>query len=485
LRARTHTLGIIYSAAGDSTLWSTMDLSQLPDVSEHLVTADNPARTDLPGMDHARCAALHDYLVHYGWMADGRAPTGLQDHRRTYFTAYGDAAEELRPRLDPSLAAFLDTALVLPREAAAPTLFFWVAGVSNPFFLLRTSDMADLYDEPEDSLVCLYSPNIGEGGELGGGLFYHQPSHRAAVFMNMDDHEAALPVMAHPELWQPLETVLSNFIQLLHVGKITASPQGAPSSAHHKIGPWEWQPYSEGQVAACVEAWDRLCDAVEARRGLTLSPTAIAPATGTAEREPLVPSAALDAALLPERCFVRDFLTRARRPAFRHIAPGLLLPPADAAEFAAAQPFARWLLPDREGEVVPPVCLFAAAPGQPEAAFAGLARGNPFLTDAFLPNGFAARDGTVPPRVPAGVYSEAVDRQDYEVAEEGFRLLLPYGLAGGDFVPYVRNTAPAGARVSDGSFASPGSTAELFQHGYKPFGGDGARPQRLERLFDH
>ena len=37
-----------------------------------MVTADNPARTDLSGMDHARCAALHDYLVYYGWIADGQ-----------------------------------------------------------------------------------------------------------------------------------------------------------------------------------------------------------------------------------------------------------------------------------------------------------------------------------------------------------------------------------------------------------------------------
>ncbi|KAI3333839.1 hypothetical protein F4824DRAFT_502829 [Ustulina deusta] len=29
------------------------------------------------------------------------------------------------------------------------------------------------------------------------------------------------------------------------------------------------------------------------------------------------------------------------------------------------------------------------------------------------------------------------------------------------------------------------AVAELFQHGYKPFGGDYYRPQRLERLLDH
>lgn len=30
-----------------------------------------------------------------------------------------------------------------------------------------------------------------------------------------------------------------------------------------------------------------------------------------------------------------------------------------------------------------------------------------------------------------------------------------------------------------------GSVAELFQHGFKPFGGEWWRAQRLEALFDH
>ncbi len=40
-----------------------MDVSPLPDVNGHLVTADHPPRTDSSGMDHARCAALHNWLV--------------------------------------------------------------------------------------------------------------------------------------------------------------------------------------------------------------------------------------------------------------------------------------------------------------------------------------------------------------------------------------------------------------------------------------
>ena len=42
-----------------------------------------------------------------------------------------------------------------------------------------------------------------------------------------------------------------------------------------------------------------------------------------------------------------------------------------------------------------------------------------------------------------------------------------------------------GAQQSDGSFVRGEQVNELFQHEYKPFGGDYYRPQRLERLLEH
>jgi hypothetical protein len=282
--------------------------------------------------------------------------------------------------------------------------------------------------------------------------------------MHMDDYDYALPVAAHPELWYPLETVLSNWIELVHLGKITASPRDAPALfGSEKIGPWEWRPYSEAQVAACVGAWDRLCDAIEARV-LLLSPTRTT--TNAVESEPLLAPAVIDAASVPESCFARAFLTRARRPEFRCIAPGLLITTADGPEFAAAQPFTS--LP-RTTKSIPPVCLFSTARCEREVD----------LTE--FCNGFWARsdNSPVPSPVPAGVYSESVERNVFDNAEEGFHLLLPYGLEGDVW------DENAGARKSDGSSVRRGTMAELFQHGYKPFGGDYYRPQRLERLLDH
>ncbi|KAI0839678.1 hypothetical protein F5Y06DRAFT_12269 [Hypoxylon sp. FL0890] len=445
-----------------------MDVLQLPNVDGLLVTPDNPARADLSGMDHARCASLHNYLVHYAWLSEGREAAGLHGNN-TYFTTHGAAAEALRPRLHPSLAAFLDAAILPPADGPEPApFFFWADGLSHPNSLFA-DQAADLYNEPADSLVCLYFPTIGHGGEFGGGLFYHQGCHRAAVFMHLDDYGYALPVEAHPELWHPLETVLSNWIDLVHLGKITASPRDAPAQFDsEKIGPWEWRPYSDAQVTACVCAWDRLCDAIEARVLPLLPPTS---ATAHAvEPEPLLAPSALDAASVPNPCFARDFLSRARRPRFRCIAPGLILPPSDASEFAALQSFVR--LP-RGPQAIPPVCIFPAARAELKADLTGSL--SPFCDDFRV----TSAGSPVPSRVPAGVYSESVERDAFDNTGEGFRLLLPYGLTGD-----VGDTN-AGARKSDGSFVGTGTVAELFQHGYKPFGGDYYRPQRLERLFDH
>ena len=78
-----------------------------------LITAENSARTDRPGMDHARCAALHNYLVKYAWVAEGRPVASLHSYSNNKFlSVYGAEAEALRPRLDPSVAPFLDTTIV-------------------------------------------------------------------------------------------------------------------------------------------------------------------------------------------------------------------------------------------------------------------------------------------------------------------------------------------------------------------------------------
>ncbi|KAJ5226527.1 hypothetical protein N7468_007752 [Penicillium chermesinum] len=291
-----------------------MDFSQLPDIISVLVRPNNPPRDDLEEMDYTRCAALHNYLFQYAWLAEGR-PLETLDANSSFFTGSGDVDEAgaCRPRLHPSLAAFLDTTIMPPFPFDNPheyipfSVFTW--GIDEPSRLFE-EDTADLQNQPVDSL-------------------------------------------------NPLERLLTNWVDLIHIGKVVASPHEEPALfGCEKVGPWEWRPYSDAQVTTCVTEWDRLCQAITAR----ISPLSNPPLTGTDtdNLEPLVASSVLDAAWVPDPSFARSFLTQARRPQFRYIAPGLLLPPVDAAGFVAARPFS--VLP-RSEYTAPPVCLFPADTG--------------------------------------------------------------------------------------------------------------------------
>ncbi|KAI6085865.1 hypothetical protein F4821DRAFT_270351 [Hypoxylon rubiginosum] len=421
-------------------------------------------------MDHARCAALHNYLVDYRLAAEG---LNLAANRDTFMSRHGAATSAILPRLHPSLAAFLAAARII----RFPFLFahgFPNPGVSNDLVGLIDNGLADLYSEPEDCLVRLYLPVIESGGESGGGLIYHQTRHVATFSMNADDADYALPVDEHPMNWHPLETVLSNWISLIRLGKVVASPAPRGLFGSEKIGPWEWRPYGNGQVAACVAAWDRLCGAIEARQDAAATPAGMVDDGYHHPGEPLLTPVALNAANIPDPSFAREFLNRARRPPRIHrIAPGLSLPPADEPSFAAAQPYAHLLPPgdatqQDEGVLMPPVYLFFSGAYDAPVDVAGWR--SPFRGCLAVDDAEAAR--VLPARVPAGLYTEGVARgRDLECAEEGFRLLLPF--------------AVAGARRSDGSEVDDDVAGGLFQHGYKPFGGNYHRPQRLERLLDH
>lgn len=454
-----------------------MDVSQLPDITSLLVRPDNSARDYVEGMDYPRCAALYNYLVQYAWLAEGRPLATLKSNSTSFFTAFGAEAEAIRPRLDSSLVAFLDTAMIPPSDGPdelPPPLSIFAWGLSTPNQLIEEF-VADLQDQPVDSLVRLCPVDTGLSAEgSGGGVIYHQRFHRVAIFMHLDAYDYGFPVEHHPDVWNPLETLLTHWVDLIHLGKVVASPHQEPALFDfEKIGPWEWRPYSEAQVTMRVGAWERLCQTIEARISqLPNPPSPISPISGTDadNPEPLVASTVLDAASVPDPSFARSFLTRARRPWIRYIAPGLLLPPADSSGFVAAQPFT--VLPHSQ-HTVPPVCLFPADSGDQRPV--QLTRTtSPFLLADFYST---STDTHTPSRVSAGLYTAAVERNGLDTAEEGFRLLLPFTLNDG-------RGRSGGARRSDGELVDRKSVADLFQHGFKPFGGDYYRPQRLERLLD-
>lgn len=447
--------------------------SQLYSIDEQLVTPNNPPRTDLDGMDFERCAALHNYLVDYCLATEGRLGLDTEGSRATYWSEYGTAAEALRPRLHHSMAAFLERAYMFDKTNP---VFYFVASMRLPGDLLD-NELADYENQPVDSLVVLYmaSQESFDDDAGDGGLLYHQGRHRATFAVYPEDNYFVFPMDQRQQSWHFLETILSHWIDLIHIGKVVASPIAKEDRCDgFKVGNWEWRPYGDGQVTSCIAAWDRLCHAIEVRRQQSEG----ANVDNEDFNEPLLPTTALDAANIPDPSFVRDFLSLARRP--RHIqqvAPGLSLPPPNATAFAAAQRFTN--LPRRVrqwddswvGGIVPPVYILFSENGAQQVNTSNWKSSFQYYWN----NGQRKIPDAIPfpSSIPPGVYSECIVRFRAQATEEGFRLPLPFALPG--------------ARYSDGDDiqSRDGKVDNLFQHGFKPLGGETHRTQRLERLFDH
>ena len=443
-----------------STLIMNTTPEQILDIEDALVTHENPAR-DEDTLDFQRCARLHNYLVAYAYMARNNTNTPDLDalaNETWFFHESNVDIDAIRARLDSSLNSFLD--LVYD---PCPGFFYWVNGLQM--------GLADeyIFDEDNDSedkerFVVIYG-TVSELGSHCLGVLYDQLNHRASFPLTLENIDSVVPVAEHWDMWFPLETILTNWIHMLRMGKITADSRKGTgdlsdedANSRSQIGLWSWHPYCAAQIDSTVAAMDRYTDAIESRMQ---SPSPISRDT------PFFTDAELDAALVPQKCFIRSFLTRARAPRFKLIAPGLEVP-HDKDAFAARQMF------NAEGQdgVVPSFLLFASADDSRTVRFNEEIRCLFFR--ARTRSDVSCKEGDP---VPTGIYSEPVDRGAYDSEETGFRLLLPFALRAD--IPDAD-----GARRSDGSLVPSGSYTQLFQHGiFHPFGGE-HRPQRLERLFD-
>lgn len=322
--------------------------------------------------------------------------------------------------------------------------------------------------------------------------------------------------------------ILTRWIELIQVGKVTtrrrlqqeedaeshdAAESDSDSDSDKKddgsfadpqafaeYEPWVWHSYGLPQVTSTIASFHGLVAAIESRLPTTSGPILSASLRAKKEEEvkkeeetaPLVSKETLDEALVPARCFIRSFLTGARRPVFKYIAPGLRLPPNESGSaFTSIQQFSRVQdrveakLDGRKELAVPPILIFPAADldsshtSPRDRSWLSLDKLDDELWLPYRTQLKALReeegddDDDAQVRIPPGLYSESVERWDIDSAEEGFRLLLPFALSGRH------------ARKSDGSLIDAGRFASLFQHGFKPFGGEWWRAQRMERLFDH
>ena len=138
--------------------------NQVPDLSPWLVNASHPP-SSLASLDYTRCAVLHNYIVQVGWVGSGHPLDELP--RKSWFERHGNAAEEIRDRLDPSLVSFLEKAYDV--DPTLLSFFYWVSGLSSPDDLWRNNDPD--FAEPGEQwrFLTLYPVNVGLGSD-GDGL---------------------------------------------------------------------------------------------------------------------------------------------------------------------------------------------------------------------------------------------------------------------------------------------------------------------------
>lgn len=435
----------------------------LLDIEDALVSPSNPARAD-GTLDYERCARLHNYLIAYGWMVrHEKGPHEVDEllHRPKFLD---NSQSGYSPdRLHPAVITFLN-AVIPPKGDEGICYFVGDLAVqsADEYFIHEKNHFENI-----DRFVIIYRTYYELGSQCLG-LVYDQELHRAAVPLFIGSLDSIEPIADHEDLWMPLETILTNWIHMVRIGKVTAClPLDEEESEEmSQNGMWRWQSYSPTQVDTAVAAMNRLSDSIEAR----MSPESLS----SAHRDkPLFTDEELDVASIPKSCFIRSFLTRIRTPHFKYIAPGLEVP-HDAAAFSARQRFTGIpRSPDdaSEDQYIPAVLIFASADSTRTLSF------NDELKSLFFrlgddPVPYSERDA-----IPVGLYSEPVDRTWGNIAEEGFRLVLPFHQQPG-------RGSNDGARHSDGSLIGRQTFTRLFQHGiYYPFGGE-HRAQRLERLLD-
>ena len=398
-------------------------------VAHLLVRADNPPR-DIDGMDHERCAALHNAILKHGWVSHGLDENDFIQQSRPWLESnYREGDED---EFDPSVLAFLSKARELPSNH--PVHFFYNAWGLN----IETGCHEGLFPG-SDAIIQLYGTYM-EMCSQPDGLMYLNTSPEALVLTdryrsyNQHTHTAIMHFDETDELeedqpWQKLESILTVWIEMIQRQKIIAisadtgelrfddtgeimGPERDPvTGARRNTGeqdPWIIAPWTLKDLEESLDLWRMIVESIEQKMGISQAENA----------ERLLDMATLDAARIPNG-FARRFLSQAQRPRFKFIAPGLRVPTAE--EFVA-QPFIDASMNLGDQDHIPCILLL---------------RSEGTVSKALLSH---VRPNTSMAYIPCGLYLPPCDRTYRYPQEDGCSLVLPFALTSGhakrsDFTP--------------------------------------------------
>jgi hypothetical protein len=390
-------------------------------------------------LDITRCAALHNTLLLYGWVCSGKRIPQME--KKSWWSRHGN--DELKKVLRPSVVTYLSKVFDVPGH----NFFYHVSGLAGPKDVLQLSEALDdaerkpLSKEEKYRYIVLYNTSRDHVTHPAG-IVYDQQEHRA-IFMPTYNHIFNFKDTSLP--WQPLESILSAYIDMVEAEKAVALHDSVGQAAEgpatevkmgddrvqFKTRPWVLQAYTKGDLEACLNTWLRLVEAIEKRADPTGSKN-----NEEDDAEPLASRTALNVAGIPKG-FAYDLLSHANYSHVWYVAPGVRLPKVE--EFLN-QPFRKILQQypkETEGMKMP--FLFLRAEGTVSAKEAKFRW--PFSTVE---------------AVPCGLYIDAFPNAQNPF-EDACRFVLPIKLGANryartaDFKPIIR------------------SHSDLYQTGINPF----------------
>lgn len=263
--------------------------------------------------------------------------------------------------------------------------------------------------------------------------------------------------------WDPLEVVLSAWLDMIDTGKVVARPQ--PVKGPWEAAPWEMVPYSQHDLQAALNGFDNLVfrmeclienpslqtkDNPEDQEKLLSLVKAKFEAPRSREEFGLISTEILDAAGIGEG-FVRDFLTMVRRPkkSIKYVAPGLRIPTED--DFSP-RPLQDFEIPEcfENHSAVIPVPLFVTD-----------AKSNAPIFEHYPFEGISD--------LPHGLWTNYVNRDSDHVFEDSCILCLPFEVGANGFARHADDSLIGDDQ--EGSEASPnGRRNDLYRLGYNHCG---------------
>ncbi|KAJ0418538.1 hypothetical protein BJY00DRAFT_324883 [Aspergillus carlsbadensis] len=278
-----------------------------------------------PDFDATLCAALYNRIVHIGFDGSHRSQSN-ERITRNWFEVHRDDPRiaQCHEIIPESLASFLRQAdIIVDEETGRPStttaLVHHLQPLPCPEVMLSYFDMSD-WEAMHEYTIILPDNNTDKDCD---GVIMHLADLSVCYLRNSYDLNPGMPDDMDTTRWFDFQEVLMRLNFIVEVGKYRPVPRPLPEAEYNSLlddtKSWEVVPWNDLILKETIDAWDGLVEAITARLPRAESGSDDRPSL--AEQPPIA-----DDSLTEEvKGFPRAFLTAAKRPLFKDIAPGLTI----------------------------------------------------------------------------------------------------------------------------------------------------------------